>query len=153
MNNRFFDLAWNRQPDGTIRLTQTDCGDPHIVDAHSEQILFIARQLCGMKPDDANKAAELERRIAVLTDKLQDIVCNKAFRSDLTEGISDGFEYMAKLDGLLDLSLEFDGGRLLPTEHDMPIAPPATRKTASNNVSPHRQSETTKASQQMGLEV
>ena len=47
-------------------------------------------------------------------DKLQNLVCNKAFRSDLIEGIGEGFEYLAKLDGLLDLAMEFDGGRLEP---------------------------------------
>ena len=111
---KFHDLTFNRQPDGSIRLKQTDCGEDSIIDLHPEQLLFIARQLCGMKPEKAEHVADLERRIAVLTDKLQNIVCNGAFRSDLIERCGDGFEYLAKLDGLLDLAMEFDGGRLEP---------------------------------------
>lgn len=117
MNNymeQFFDLSFSRQPDGNIRLIQSGYGEEYIIEVHPAQLLFIARQMCGMKPETADKVEELERRIAVLTDKLQNIVCNKAFRSDLVEGIGEGFEYLAKLDGLLDLALEFDGGRLHP---------------------------------------
>jgi len=130
MTNRFHDLQFNREPDGSIYLEQ-QCGidDPVSIFAHPEQVLFIARSLCGMKPETAGKVAELERRIAVLTDKLQNLVCNKAFRSDLIEGIGEGFEYLAKLDGLLDLAMEFDGGRLEPeyrestAEDEKPIYP------------------------------
>lgn len=115
MAERFYDLEFEKQKDGDICLTQQwGVDDPNVVFAHPEQIMFIARRLCGMKPETANKVAELERRIAVLTDKLQNLVCNKAFRSDLIEGIGEGFEYLAKLDGLLDLAMEFDGGRLEP---------------------------------------
>lgn len=111
---KFYDTSFSSQPDGSVRLMQSDCGEDCIIDLHPEQLLFIARRLCGMKPETAGKVTELERRIAVLTDKLQNLVCNKAFRSDLIEGVGDGFEYLAKLDGLLDLAMEFDGGRLEP---------------------------------------
>lgn len=115
MNTRFQDLNNYQLEDGTIRLEQIGyAGEAAVIDAHPEQLLFIARRLCGLRPETADKIAELERRIAVLTDKLQSIVCNGAFRSDLIERCGDGFEYMAKLDGLLDLALEFDGGRLEP---------------------------------------
>lgn len=132
MNNRFYDLTFIQQADGSIRLTQSDHGDDYIIDLHPEQVLFIARQLCGMTSHTAEQVQELERRIAVLTDKVQNIVCNKAFRGDLIERLGDGFEYLAKLDGLLDLALEFDGGRLEPDnaqslgDDDKPIyQPPA----------------------------
>jgi len=116
--SKFHDLDFKALPDGSIRLTQSDCGEDSFVDLHPEQILFIARRLCGMKPETAEKVIDLERRIAVLTDKLQKIVCNGAFRSDVIEGIGEGFEYLAKLDGLLDLAMEFDGGRLEPEYRD-----------------------------------
>lgn len=131
MINRFYDLTFIQQADGSIRLTQSDQGEDYVIDAHREQILFVARQLCGMKPQTADTVAELERRLAVLTDKLQYIVCNNAFRSDLIERVSDGFEYLARLDGLLDLALEFDGGRLepeykeAPDDDEKPIYPPS----------------------------
>lgn len=132
MSNRFYDLQFSRESDGSIYLEQ-QCGmdDPVSIFAHPEQVLFIARQLCGMKPEPADKVAELGRRIAVLTDKLQSFVCNKAFRSDLIERCGDGFEYLAKLDSVLDLALEYDGGRLEPeykesdADDDKPIYPPS----------------------------
>lgn len=129
---KFFDLSFSKQPDGSVRLVQDDrIDEAAIIDLHPEQVLFVARRLCGMKPETASKVAELERRLAVLTDKLQNLVCNKAFRSDLIEGIGDGFEYLAKLDGLLDLAMEFDGGRLEPecnessADDGKPIYPPS----------------------------
>ena len=114
---KFYDLSFSRQPDGSIRLLQSNCGEDHIIDAHPEQIKFIAHQLCGTKLETAAKVVDLERRIAVLTDKLQNILCNETFRRNLIEGIGEGFEYLAKLDGLLDLALELDGGRLEPEGH------------------------------------
>ena len=111
---KFYDLTFSRQPDGSIRLMQSDCGEDCIIDAHPEQLLFIARRMCWMKPEKAEHVADLERRLSVLTDKLQKIVCDGAFRSDLIERCGDGFEYLAKLDAVLDLALEFDGGRLEP---------------------------------------
>lgn len=111
---RFYDLSFSRQPDGSIRLMQSDCGEDYILDMHQEQLLYIARQLCGMKPETANQVADLERRIAVLVDKLQRVVCDDYFRKDLLNECGDGLEYVAKLDAVLDLALEFDGGRLEP---------------------------------------
>lgn len=119
MADRFYDLEFEMMKDGVICLTQQwGVDEPNVIHLHQEQVLFIARRLCGMKPETAGKVAELERRIAVLTDKLQNFVCNKAFRGDLIEGIGEGFEYLAKLDGLLDLALEMDGGRLEPEYND-----------------------------------
>jgi hypothetical protein len=111
---RFHDLSFSSQPDGSIRLMQSDCGEDYILDMHPEQLLFIARQLCGMKPETADKVADLERRIAVLTDRLQDFACNTFMRGEIIDRLGHGFEYLAKLDALLDLALEFDGGRLTP---------------------------------------
>ena len=132
MNPRFYDLTFIQQADGSIRLTQSDQGEDYVIDAHREQILFVARQLCGMKPQTADTVAELERRLAVLTDKLQYIVCNNAFRSDLIERCGDGFEYLAKLDCLLDLALEFDGGRLEPEYKSEQPTPSTQRNTAAH---------------------
>lgn len=153
---KFFDLSFSRQPDRSVRLVQDDrMGEAAIIDLHLEQILFIARQLCGMKPETAHKVAELERRIAVLTDKLQNIVCNKAFRSDLIEGLGDGFEYLAKLDSIVDLALEFDGGRLEPElkeaheDDDKPIYP-CSAITQAKKTQP---SATVEADGQLGPEV
>ena len=115
MTTRFQDLAYEQLPDGTIRLEQRDySGEEVVIDLHPEQILFIARRLCGMKQETAERVSDLERRIAVLADKVQNIVCDKAFRSDTNECCPVGGEYLAKLDALLDLAYEYDGCRLVP---------------------------------------
>ena len=132
MNTRFYDLTFIQQADGSIRLTQSDHGEDYIIDAHPEQILFVARQLCGMKPQAADTVAELERRLAVLTDKLQNIVCDKAFRTDLIERCGHGFDYLARLDALLDLAFEFDGGRLEP-EYKYEQPTPSTQRKAADS--------------------
>lgn len=116
MTNRFYDLTFNREPDGSIYLEQqSGIDDPVSIFAHPEQLRYIVAQVFGQTPDLSGRVDGLARRIAVLTDKLQDIVCNKAFRADLMDG-GNGFEYLAKLDALMDLALEFDGGRLMPEE-------------------------------------
>lgn len=118
---KMYEVSFEKLEDGTIRLDQ-QCGvdEPSVIDLHPEQLRFIARRMAGFKPETAGKVEELERRIAVLTDKLQNVVCNKSFRSGLIEGIGEGFEYLAKLDGLLDLAMEFDGGRLEPEYKESP---------------------------------
>lgn len=141
MNIRFQDLNHYQLDDGTVRLEQIGyAGEETVIDAHPLQITFIARQLCGMKPETANQVADLERRIAVLTDKLQSIVCKSEYRSEVIEGLDIGFELMAKLDGLLDLALEFDGGRLNPE-------PPCGDNIEAGGVSkpPHPSVATTQA--------
>ena len=160
MNTRWHDLIIGRLPDGGIHLEQqSGIDEPNVIHLHPEQVLFVARRLCGMKMEAAEMVAELERRISVLTDKLQNIVCNKAFRSDLIEGIGEGFEYLAILDGLLDLALEFDGGRLEPEYRDgeqqeghsasKPIHPP----TAIDQAKKTQHSANAEAGEQLGLEV
>lgn len=134
MTQQFYDLNFHKLPDGVIRLEQTGyAGEAAVIDAHPEQVRYIARTLAGLKPDAAGKVADLERKLSVLTDKLQDIVHNMAFRTDILERIGDGFEHLAKLDGLLDLALEFDGGRLTPEYKD--DAPPEAA-SASKAITP-----------------
>jgi hypothetical protein len=156
MNTRWHDLIIDRLPDGGIHLEQqSGLEEPNVIRLHPEQLLFAARQLCGMTSHMAEQVPELERRIAILTDKLQSIVCNKAFRSDLIEQIGDGFEYLAKFDGLLDLALEFDGGRLepehtqSPDDDDKPINPPSAIAQAKQK----RPSAIAEGGEQLGLAV
>lgn len=156
MNTRWHDLIIDRLDDGGIHLEQqTDLDDPNVIHLHPEQLLHIARQLCGMKPETAGKVAELERRIAVLTDKLQSLVCNAAFRSDLLERCGDGFEYLAKLDAILDLALEFDGGRLEPEYKEAPndAEKPIYPHSAITQAKKTQQGAITEAGEQLGLAV
>lgn len=56
---KFYGLSFSRQPDGSIRLLQSDCGEDYIIDAPPEQIKFIVHQLCGRKlPPSAISVAE-----------------------------------------------------------------------------------------------
>ena len=130
---KFHDLDFKRLEDSSIRLTQTDCGEDSIIDAHPEQLLFIARRLCGMKEETAEKVADLERKLAILCDRLGQFVNDHDIRTDMIDRCSDGIEYVVRLDGLLDLAIEFDGNRLLPddppqpkviSEKFKPMAPP-----------------------------
>lgn len=117
---KFHDLDFKRLEDGSIRLTQTDCGEDSIIDASPEQLLFIARRLCGMKEDTAEKVADLERKLAILCDRLGQFVNDHDIRTDMIDRCADGIEYVVRLDGLLDLAIEFDGNRLLPDNQPEP---------------------------------
>ena len=140
---KFYDLEFKQQSDGSIRLTQTECGEDSIIDTHPEQILFIARRLCGMKPETAEKVADLERRIAVLTDRLGQFVNDQDICNDMIDHCADGIEYVVRLDGLLDLAIEFDGNRLLPND-------PPEEKIISEKFKPMPPPKT---GQQLGLAV
>lgn len=115
-NQRFHDLTFDLLDDGTVKLTQTDCGEDYIITAHPEQIAFIARRVCGMSITTAEQVEDLERKLSVLTDRLEHLVTADWFRKGIINECGDGIEMIAKLDGLLDLAVEMDGGRLLPSE-------------------------------------
>lgn len=124
-----FNVTASETTDGYIELEQCDINSQDVVRLHPDQLKLIARQMCGMKPETAERITELERRIAVLTDKLQEVACNSHFRRGVLDGSSDGLFYLAKIDAVVDLALEFDGGRLEPeTEYEEPpIYPPPTK--------------------------
>ncbi len=115
-NQRFHDLAFDLMDDGTVKLTQTDCGEDYIITAHPEQIAFIARRLCGMNSANAEQVSELERKLSVITDRLERLVTDDWFRKGIINECGDGIEMISKLDGLVDLAVEMDGGRLLPSD-------------------------------------
>jgi len=115
MNERFYDLSFEKTPDG-VRLTQTDCGEEYVVVAHPDQLKYIARRLCGMDEATARQVSDLERKLSVLTDRLEALVTAGWFRDQIIKECGDGIEMIAKLDGLVDLAVEMDGGRLLPSE-------------------------------------
>ena len=114
-NQRFHDLAFDLMDDGTVKLTQTDCGEDYVITAHPEQIAFIARRVCGMSITTSEQVEDLERKLSVITDRLERLVTDKWFRKSIVEECGDGIEMIAKLDGLVDLAVEMDGGRLLPS--------------------------------------
>lgn len=101
--------------DGTISISSREgIDDPVKIYLHPDQLAGICSRL--LDSSTQSKEKELERRLAVLTDKIQNLVCHSKFRKDLIKYCGDGFEYIAKLDGILDLALEYDGGRLTPED-------------------------------------
>lgn len=59
---KFHDLTFNRQTDGSIRLTQSDCGEDSIIDLHPVQLRHIAEAFGVVAP--SNPADELSKRLA-----------------------------------------------------------------------------------------
>ena len=62
MTNRFYDLTYSKQPDGSIRLVQSDCGDDYIIDMHPAQLRHVAEHF-GLVPP-APPADDLTKRLA-----------------------------------------------------------------------------------------
>ena len=59
---KFHDLGFQKIPDGSIRLTQTDNGEEYIIDMHPAQLRHIAEQLGLVAPN--YQADELSKRLA-----------------------------------------------------------------------------------------
>lgn len=57
---------------------------------------------------------EFARRFSVLVGELDFIINDEQFRRDLVERLVDGCEWLSRLDAVMALALEYDGGRLLP---------------------------------------
>jgi len=60
---KFYDLAFSRQPDGSIRLIQSDCGEDSIIDLHPAQLRYMAESFGLVAPNYS--ADELSKRLAV----------------------------------------------------------------------------------------
>lgn len=144
MNPRFQDLDYSRLDDGTIRLEQIGyAGESTLIDLHPEQLLFVARQLCDMKAETAEKVADLERKLSILCDRIGEFISDSNIRNDIIDRCHDGIEYVVRLDGLHDLAIEFDGNRLLPND-------PPPPKVISDRFKPNPPPKT---GQQLGLAV
>jgi len=128
-NQRFYDLSFEVTGDG-VRLVQNACGDDYIILAHPEQLKFITRRLCGMDEATAAKVQDLERKLSVLTDRLEALVTAAWLRKSIANECDDGVEILAKLDGLVDLAVEMDGGRLLPSD---PTHEPSSKNAAERD--------------------
>lgn len=134
---KMFDISFVRCSDGEICLTQSENGEDSVIVLAPEQVKYIARRLCGFKEGDAQRVEELERRLAVLADKIQNLACASWVRHELLARDMEGDLILAKLDALADLALEFDGGRLKPeSPDDEAVYPPsgATHSGAVKNV-------------------
>lgn len=108
---RLRNLEACRLADGTIRLRQQSrLDEPSVIDLDPSQFEHLARVF------GIGRERDLERRLSVLADRLQDVVCDSYFRTDILERCGDGLFLIAKLDSVVDLAVEFDGGRLQPAD-------------------------------------
>jgi len=114
-NERFFNLDFYTTESGSVLVTQEHCGEEYGIEAHPEQLKFIVRTLYGSDEATAAEVADLERKLSILASKIDSVVTDTKFRREiLNSGMASSFELIAKLDALLDLAMEFDGGRLHP---------------------------------------
>lgn len=134
--DKMFDLTIAHLADGNVRIKQqSGSGESYTIDLHPIQIRLLAERAGLLRHEpDARRVPDLERRLAVLTDKIQDFACDGSIRSEIIERCSYGLSIIARLDGLVDLALEFDGGRLTPEEPscrdqaEAPVSDAATSK-------------------------
>ena len=87
---KFHDLAFSRQPDGSIRLTQSDCGEDSIIDLHPAQLRYMAESFGLVAPNYPDD--ELSKRLARQLCTIQRELADECHRSHWLEMI------FAKLD-------------------------------------------------------
>lgn len=58
---KMYDLAYSQQPDGSVRLVQSDCGDEYIIDLHPAQLRHLAEHFELVPP--APPADDLTKRL------------------------------------------------------------------------------------------
>jgi hypothetical protein len=140
---KFYDLHHALMPDGSVHLIQSDCGEDTTIAAHPEQLRYITQQVCGrMVTTRPDYAADLERRLSVLAERLQELVVAQWLRTQIVERCSDGVEILCRFDSLLDLAIEFDGRRLLPEHGEQAHeAPTANELIPGNSQTPPQQFE------------
>lgn len=110
---KMYGLSFSRQSDGAIRLSQGAGAKESSVMLAPSQLSYIARRVAGLDESDSARVADLQRRLGVLASRLELLVNDDDYRNAVVE-IDIGAELIARLDGLLDLALEFSGCRLLP---------------------------------------
>ena len=114
---KMYEVGFEIIDDGTVKLDQqSGVEEPNVIWIHPEQLRFITRRLCGLNEATASQVQDLERKLSVLTDRLERLVTAKWFRDGIINDCGDFAEMLSKLDGLVDLAIEMDGGRLLPSE-------------------------------------
>lgn len=79
MNTRFHDLQFSREPDGSIRLVQSDCGEEYIIDLHPVQLRHVAETFGLVAP--SYPADELTKRLARQLCEIQRELLEECYRS------------------------------------------------------------------------
>lgn len=107
-------VTTNDSGDIILEQSEFDCEDK--VYLHPEQLRLIARRVAGLKESTADQVADLERKVGVLTAGISSFVCDDSIRAEILDHCPNSSEIIERLDGLLNLTLEYDGGRLLPDD-------------------------------------
>lgn len=149
------EISFEQIEDGSIRLEQqSGHGEHDVILLHPEQLKFITRRMCGMNSATAAKVENLERKISILANGLEEFVCETSLRGEILERCECGLEILARLDGLLNLAWEFDGSRLDPKDMRRPqeadvsnsiFTPPIRSPSSTSNAAKDAHS------QQLGL--
>lgn len=89
---KFHDLTFNRQTDGSIRLTQSDCGEDSIIDLHPAQLRYMAESFGLVAPDypDDELSKRLARQLCTIQRELAD-ECHRSHWLQVTFAKLDGF--------------------------------------------------------------
>lgn len=147
---KFHGVEAERLADGSIRLTQqSGSSKPDQVILHPDELVRVGRALLGSSTD--KRLQEKERQIAVLADRLSDIVCSAHFRNEIISRCGSGDVFLTKLDALTDLAFEWSGIPLLPCYIDDEQAPPAP--THEDNDKPSTPNEQARADDPSGLQM
>lgn len=116
MKEKFPDLSFEIQQDGLILIEQMQNFEPVQIDIHPQQLAHIGRVVFNGKSSTGARVKDLERKISVLTDRIEDLVTDKFIRAELVERSAYGGEILATLDHLYELATEFNVG--LPAKRE-----------------------------------
>lgn len=111
---RIEQLSFNIEGDVIYLEQESGLGTTQRISFHAIHLRHLAEKMGGC----SSQVKELERRIAVLCCKIEELVCDEHMRKEICERIGYGFEFLSSLDALYDLALEYDGGRLEPGSND-----------------------------------
>jgi len=155
---QMYEISFGRIENGAIQLEQqSGHGERDVIHLHPEQLRFIARRMAGLNESTAAKVEDLERKLSILASDINFIVKDKAIRRDIIDsGSGNEFELLARLDGLWDLAIEFDGCRLLPRDEPAPQGAPTSDSISSPSTgTPTAEKNSTKGESagQLGLDV
>jgi len=126
MKEKFPELTFEIQHDQMVLIEQTQNHERVRIEIHPQQLAHIGRALFDGKSSVGARVKDLERKISVLTDRIEDLVTDSFIRDELTERSAYASEILSKLDHLYELATEFDSG--LPTRAQLDADEAAERK-------------------------
>ncbi|MBL8421036.1 MAG: hypothetical protein JNK92_10405 [Dechloromonas sp.] len=147
---KFHDLTFNRQPDGSIRLTQSDCGEDSIIDLHPAQLRYMAESFGLVGPRSTGD--ELSKRLARQLCEIQRGLVSECHRSWWLERLFVKLDaYCSSLpDDIFPHDLWRDDA---PDAQEAPLTPEHAARKPNPPLQPAVEAEARSDGQQLGLEV